>query len=236
MTAEIEGYADRLKKAAPTADELLKMLGDKAATIKTCEVDYVANDSILTLTSTATCHWVSSREERDGQVVSKCLITSKTRFGTDGKTPLQESKFVGDGVFWWNEIRSPEKPGIMVYKLNARKNVDSSTLTNPEGVENLRNNYDMGAVGEDTIDEHKVFVLKATKKAGRPGSAETLEFYIDEDSLTVRRNVVRHPENGAVYRTEYSAYKLNGAVDPKIFVYTPPEGAVVEDRTKQAEK
>ena len=219
--------------ALPSSDELLKMMSDKAATVKTYEVDYVSNSTITVLKSTSTCHMVSLREERDGKVIQKCLITSKTTIRIGKRANTVEGKAVSDGEFWWHENRSPGKPGVIVRKLKAGKNADTSKLTTPEGVEKLRTAYDIADIEEDTIDGHKVFVLKATRKPEQARTPETREYYIDQEDLTVRRTVMRHPENHAVHRTDYGPLKLNAKLDPKLFEYTPPAGAQVIDATKK---
>ncbi|HUW57103.1 MAG TPA: hypothetical protein VMZ92_10740 [Planctomycetota bacterium] len=215
--------------ALPTPEELLKMMADKAATVKTYEVDYVMDSTITLVKTGSTHHMVSLREERDGQVVHKFLITSRSTIRIGGNSTTMESKTVNDGEFWWHEIRSSRKPGVTVQKLKARKTVETGKLTNPEGVEKLRTAYDIADIEEDTIDGHKVFVLKATRKPEQGRTPETREY---QEDLTVRRTVMRHPENFTVIRSDYGPLKLNAPVDPKLFEYTPPADAQIIDKTE----
>ena len=93
-------------------------------------------------------------------------------------------------------------------------------------------------VAEDTIDGRKMYVLEGTRNMDAVRTTST-KLWLDQESLLVRRQTntivskVKPDEPRTLIDTEdFLNIKLNQPLDPKLFEYTPPAGALVTDNTQ----
>ena len=71
------------------------------------------------------------------------------------------------------------------------------------------------------FNDHWIWVSGAAK----------IKMYIAQDDLFLRRSVAYNDQGQEASQTDFSNIKVNGEVDPKTFVYTPPAGVNVMDLT-----
>jgi outer membrane lipoprotein-sorting protein len=221
--------------AAPTVDEVLKMMGDKDAKVKTMQADMtMAMESPMGPMKAAGKMCVS-KTEVDGKTVRKSLTTMKMTMEAEGMSMTMDNKMVNDGTFMWHEMRNSMNPMVTVMKMRAGQ---AGPGQGPgadveESVEQLKKQFDFTKVGEDTIDGRKMYVLEGTlKEEMQKGSPMTgARYYLDAETLVVRRTVMLDKAGKEMGRMDLTNVKLNEAVDAKTFEYTPPAGAQVRDMT-----
>ena len=176
------------------------------------------------------------RADLDGKPVQKSQMTNKMAMEVQGMAMTMDAKTVNDGVFVWHETRNSMMPMIQVMKMKVGQNVpgQGSSGAPDESVEQMKKEFNFTKVGEDTIDGRKMFVLEGTPKgeAMRGTPISTVKYYIDQESLVVRRSVMLDKAGKEVGRFDLTNIKLNEALDPKLFEYTPPPGAQVQDMTR----
>lgn len=224
--------------AAPTVDELFKMIADKQGTIKTMQGDLamkmnmpegggVMNGTGRITTATA---------EVDGKTVTKMHQIVKSTMDAGGMSMNMDMKMVNDGRFLWMERRMSGMPMAMPVQVTKAKPGQGQTVG--ESVEEMKKNFDFTGTGEESIDGKKMYTLEGKPKAGAAksdmgGEIKKVKYYFDQSTLVMRRMVMFGADGKEFNRFDLTNVKLNEAVDMKLFEYTPPAGAVVRDMTNR---
>jgi outer membrane lipoprotein carrier protein len=90
------------------------------------------------------------------------------------------------------------------------------------GEGDLTKSFDLKALDAATLKFEGGYVLEGTPKEETPAYRKVI-FYVDSASSQVRRVVIVDAQ-GNQNRFDFSAPKVNEAVDDKTFAYTPPDG------------
>ena len=231
----------------PTGKELLAKVTAAYRALTSLEVDMsmTGEDNPLG-TEAGTAHFVFEKSENDGKVVERgCVAGRLTRKSADGKEVVQEIRGVNDGKYSWLEERVPDSKEVRVTKRDARA-PDAfrarATDVLAEVAQDWRR-YGLQVVGEDMIDGQKMFVLEGGDQPPgekNPGAGTRVKVWVAQDDLIVRRKVRTtkraDQDEQSVITMEWRNVKINQPVAPALFVYTPPEGAKIDDRTKSRDE
>ena len=221
----------------PTVDQLLARMEEAVSKIQTYE-----GDMVTTIASNnsgrMTFHLAREIVMKDGRDIGRAsMCFTETHKAPDGKvkTILQTTN-TNDGTFSWSETRDFRNNQVRVSKGNAQPMTPPWGLT--EDLRFLKNacqRYGITAVTEATIDGRKMYVLVGALKTDTESSA----YWVDQESLLLRRKARTTVSQAKGDRPrpltvtdDYLNLKLNQLIDPKLFEYTPPEGAVVTDKTQ----
>ena len=223
--------------ALPTADEVLKMMAESQSKVQSMESDTVSVVNAGAGQVNSTGHTINLWIQEDGKTIQKFLSTTKSTVQAGDKILTYENKAISDGHFMWLEMRVSMPPTVRVIKTNADATGASQSGTPAERLEQLKEQFTFGDVGEDTIDGRKMYVLSGTLKEDRPDVQKkimsTMKYFVDQENLNVRRMVSSDPQGKEVMCTDTTNVKINGTIDPRIFDYTPPADAQVQDMTRQ---
>ena len=179
------------------------------------------------------------RWEDSGKSGVKSLSYEKSEVThPDGQVLTGTTKTVHDGRYVWVEDRNKEGKLTRVWKFNRSEDEGKLITAECMGLKDLEDDlkeYDVKAVGEETIKGQKMYVLEGLwDQAKHHGWTSKDKFWIGENDLVVWRYAC-NSEDGkdkAVTTFEVFNVKVDEKIDPKLFEYVPPEGAVIEDRTK----
>lgn len=222
----------------PTAEQLLKKVTAAFAEMQSLEADMRGTGSMGWKEAG---HLAMERSEKDGKTICRAwAIVQETWKESDGKEESQESSMVNDGTFTWTERRIRGKSEIRVEKVDSQ---EPNPLGPGEGImRDIREDWQrfhLSVVGEDKIDGEKMYVLEgALPAADLPKYAKEskMKVWISQDDLMMRRIVdtvqLAKGDHSETNTVEFRNVKVNQKVDPALFIYTPPEGAKVNDRTK----
>jgi outer membrane lipoprotein-sorting protein len=154
---------------------------------------------------------------------------------TAGEAGEMNILVVCDGDFLWSETTHPQM-GIMVMK-----NKPDARQMQTGDSEEFRTKYNLKVVGEEEFDGQPMWVLEGTlkapaaaDKAAAPGASdpEKARLSIGKKDNYLHR-VRGYDKTGAeVADMQMTNIKVNGALAPALFKYTPPADAKVMDMTK----
>ncbi len=225
----------------PTAEQVLEKVAAAYASMKSFEAETRETAEDPPASQTVDEHFAMEKSEEDGRPVEKVHLQLKERVrGVDGRMHLAETKIVGDGKNFWRERQGTGIAGVEVRKEDA---FGPSAFTFRDKYERrwpiLWWQFKFKVIGEDAIGGQKMFVLQGHLNAADPnggGDEETESVWVGQDDSIVHRQVSTSWPNGklktpVVTIKDWVSVKVNQKVDPALFVYTPPEGAKVDDRT-----
>ncbi len=222
--------------AAPTVEELLKSLSAKAAETKTAEGDLAIQMS-APMDMKGVGKLYMAKAEVDGKTVEKMLSTVKmTMTGPDGEAMTMDIKMVNDGQFVWQEMRMSMMPGTQVMKTRVEQ--ENLSVGPNSDIEQMKKQFDFTAVSEEKIDGRPVYVLTGKPKAETPMADQVslVRLYVDSKTSFFRRLITIDKDDKEMVRFDLTNVKINEKIDPKMFEYTPPEGAQVRDMTEATEQ
>ncbi len=231
-------------EAAPTKEELFKMMAEKQTKVKTMEADMINTSPTPMGSMKATGHIVTAKSEVDGKTLHKYAMNTKSTMEMGGQSMTSEVKIVSDGVVVWQEMRMSMTPEIQVVKQKAKESGPTGmgpALTG-EALDEIQKTLNLGDVTEETLDGRKVYRVEGTIRDDAPNAEQMkaimskITLYVDQENLVVSLVVMSDAEGKEVGRMEIKNLKLNHEVDPKVFDYTPPAGARVRDMTKEPGK
>ena len=223
-------------EAPESVEKLIKKVSEAQASFKSFEADArMVLEHRITGASTSTGRHVYVESEIDGKAVLKMFTcwTMNIR-GVRGEVLVHEIKTVRDGTYEWREQRHSDRAEVLVIKTDA---IDIDRAEAGKSFWNeMADSWEQQSVkllGEDVYDGRKMFVFEAAAKGP---SGLTFRTWIGQDDYFVYRWVHRVASSGddmgIVTTTEWLNVKVNQPVDPKLFEYTPPAGAKIEDKTK----
>ena len=226
----------------PTAEEVLQKATAAWGAVKTFQADQKLVGEAPKMTETGTIHVAMEKSEKDGKAVEKVSVSAKyVRRAADGKEEVEEGRVVNDGTFFWQEKRSPAAGGLQVTKTDAEGRRDfkfsEKFLRSMTGDWKA---FHYKAVSEDTLDGQKMYVLEGAQDAAKLDKTIIKEskkkLGVGQGDFLIHREVhtVQVPDHDKpiVSTMEFANIKVNQPVDPALFVYTPPEGVKIDDRTK----
>ena len=224
--------------ALPTAEEVLKGMAEKEATVKAMEYDYTQRTDVLGDVVVARGHTVAAKVEEDGKVMQKFLRTEGCTLHAGGKSMTCERKEVCDGKFLWHEMRYDKQPVRRVSKMKARGlALGLAPVMSKLMVEGLKKDAALGKVSEETIDGKKMFVFEVIIDPGQPepvaAVAAKMRLYVSEGEMTLRRVATYGAKGQETDCLDFADVELGGKVDAELFVYKVPAGAVVDDMTEE---
>ncbi len=225
----------------PTADQVLEKVTAAYAAMKTFEADLRTTFEGSLAKSNWAGHAAMERSEKGGKTIEKASSVLKRTFAdAGGNSDVMEIRGVNDGTFSWNEDRQSAGGEIRVTK-------DEAQGPHAFGLsEDLARNltrawkqYRYRVVGEDTIDGRKMHVLEGAldpATLSKSVKESSRKIWVGQDDFIVRRMVdsmrLVNRDKPEVTTKEWLNIKVNQPVDPALFVYTPPEGAKIVDRTQ----
>ena len=224
----------------PTVDQLLARMDASVAKLTSFQADqritHPSSDA-----STQVMHVVFEISVKEGKTLERFSGAAKsTGKDSDGNEVTYQGKAVCDGTFFWEEDRSSKSPEITVKKSEAHQSPKLKGLMT-KGLEDDPGSYTVKLVGEDSIDGRKMFVLVRTLNPDKllqrlVLKEDTTKLWVGQDDLIPYRSVRTfwraHWEQASVTMVELFNVKLNEKIDPALFIYTPPAGAVVTDKTQ----
>ena len=233
--------------ALPTADELLAKVKAKLAEVRSMEAD-VRMIQIGGQGDELTGHLAMQMSEKDGKTVKREYLSGQeTTPLPNGKKATTDDKVVDDGTTNWLEERHFGDRQIRVTKNGPRGDKELWPEGRLERAKASQARFALTVTGEETVDGQKMYVLEGTyrpdpgplKEEARKGSLkeETRKLWIGQKDLMPHRwsesRLLEGIDGASGVTYNFTNIKLNQTVDAKLFEYTPPEGAVVDDKTKQ---
>jgi len=221
---------------AATAEEVLAKLAKNEGEVKTFEADMKTIAKAGEKTHELTGHIATQAVLKDGKRTGTLLNVKQQMAMDDGS--VINTLVVNDGEFLWMETRHPQM-GVMVMKNKA--DAGNSPPADPQ---KFRDQYDLKLAGEEEFDGQKMWVLEGTPKekaadappAGGMGpqalKPAKVHIYIGQKDLLCHRFRSYDKEGNETADVQFTNIKVNGALDPALFKYTPPPGARVMDMTK----
>jgi len=96
-----------------------------------------------------------------------------------------------------------------------------------KGLQELQSKFQTRWLPDETIDGVEAYVLEATK----PDSKAVLRYWYDKKSGIFLRLTWQSGDGKLTTEMKRSRIEINQAIDPKEFVFTPPPGVPVEERS-----
>jgi len=228
----------------PTVDEIMAKMKAKWAGMKSIELD--ANGTqVKRTTSTTTRHVAAERGEKDGKAFVRSVDVFKVfTEKPENKTEMAEFMNLNDGRFLWVEHRWPggalEGWTVKKFDLDNAKQAGFKDILDdmPREMGEAAKQFNMKVVGEEVIKGQKMYVLEGTLDVDK-NLAYSEKWWIGENDLLRWRSVttlVMGKERMPAQTSDVISVKVNGKIDPKVFEYTPPAGAELEDMTKKETK
>jgi outer membrane lipoprotein-sorting protein len=173
--------------------------------------------------------------KKDGKVFSR--LEMDIAFDQPGagqtRTVNQHLLMVVDGEHQYSLIN------LMGQNQAWKANIDPKTAGDPTGLlADLPKNFKLKVLPEETLDGQKVYVLEATK-AGRnlfyflqeSGALAKLVSYGREPTTQSQPAAGATPEGKALMTYTYSDFKYDVPIARERFVFEPPPGVPIADRT-----
>ena len=233
-----------LASAAPavaaTAEEVLAKLAKNEGDVKTFEADMKtiakAGEKNLEMTGHIATQAVLKDGKRTGTLLN---VKQQMDMGEGG---VVNTLVVNDAEFLWMETRTPQM-GSMVMK--NKPDAGNQPTADTQG---FRDRYDLKLAGEEEFDGQKMWVLEGTPKekaadappaGGRrispqAGEPAKIQIYLGQTDFLCHRFRAYDKADKEISDVQFTNIKVNGALDPALFKYTPPPGARVMDMTKGA--
>jgi len=224
--------------AAATTEEVLAKLVANEGQVKTFEADMTFIAKSVDKNVTTTGHIATQIVLKDGQRAG-VLMNMKQKM-TIGEGTTSDTLMVNDGEFLWTEMPHPQM-GVAVIK-----NKPGAGKAQTADTKQMRDRYDLKLVGEEEFDGQQMWVLEGTPKnkapaapaavgphgMGQQGEPGKVRFYIGQKDLMCHRFRDYDKDGNEQADMQFTNLKVNGALDPALFKYTPPEGALIMDMTK----
>lgn len=231
----------------PTAEDLLAKVTAAYGAMRSFEVDTREVIETHNGTGTKTAHLAMEKSEKAGRAIEKFAVVSKeTQALNNGRVSVEEGKIVSDGNVMWGERRRSDDEVIRVRK-EAAEGPEAVGLCNMFAKAMARDwkRYHLKVAGQDAIDGEKMYLLEGSldpaELAGNEVfEAETHRVWVRQADFVIRRTVTTSHLFGrdqpAVVVKDWLNVKVNQPVAPALFVYTPPEGASIDDKTQEKPK
>jgi len=232
----------------PTTDELLARIGKAAAELKTYSYDRkgaVTRHGRTRPRSGSTVGMITREEGKTicrSYTAGKVILIARWQERDEWREFDAEEKRVNDGTHRWRQLRVPALDRTMVVKTraDAPDKYQRPACASPlDWTEAAAKSYVLRVTGEDVVNGERVYVLEGkfnddylrehSKAEAVKRLWPTIKIWISQSDLFPRRYTTFGPDGQE--STEFTNVKLNGPVDETLFTYTPPEGAVVNDRT-----
>lgn len=220
----------------PTAEQLLEKVTAAYAGLKSIEGEAKQMIQTSSVTTTGVVYLVMERMKKDDRIIERDSCTlSATEKTWAGLERTREAKVVNDGTYTWSEDRVSEPKEVTVTKMSS----DAPGGFTAQAVlcgdlARTWEQFHLKVVGEDTLDGRKMYLLEG--QLGTEFKPSRQKVWVGQDDLlihkTVNETTLKAGDPPLVCSTEWVSLKINPPVDPKLFVYTPPAGAKVEDKTK----
>ena len=218
----------------PTAEELKEKVVKAYATMTSFEADTRVTYQDV---ASGLSHLAMEKTTKGNKTVEKSSISCENRDkDAAGNETKEEVKTVDDGTFLWTEKRRAGV--ILVTKRSAEGHGKLSEFLALGMTANWKRD-NLKITGEDTLDGQKMYVLEGTGTAAtinKEVMEHKVKIWVGQDDFIVHRQgyVIRlaGKEHPLVNTTDYLSVKVNQPVDPKLFEYTPPDGAKIDDQTK----
>lgn len=110
-------------------------------------------------------------------------------------------------------------------------------VTNKAYFDNLRKDFDLKLLPDETIDGKSTWVIEATNKQAKSmpaGTLTTMLNYFDKDSGLTIRTIGKDSTGKTVMTTNTTDIKINPTIAADRFVFKAPEGVQIMDVTQQA--
>lgn len=132
---------------------------------------------------------------------------------------------VCDGQYQW-ELR--DQVGL---KTATKSKPDALAGFDPQALfKRLRPDYELELLDEASVDGRDAFVIQATRSRGARHQ-RTIYFFSKDHGVLLKREQ-RTGSGDAASTLTYSDFEFDVQIDPKRFEFEPPEGVIVQDRTR----
>jgi len=224
----------------PTIEQLLKTLDGAADKLKSYSYESKSQSRCFPHGSRhiGTCVGVIAREG-DGHLHKFHELAEGVEGENCGPDCRNERalKHVCDGKVSWLEITQsrPRHTTVRKSPVTEDRRRKSYDLMNPIlRTHAWHREYAFRVTGEKVIKGEAVWVLTSTAQSRRSqGYPAVCTLYVGKKDCFIRRkHVIVGGGVGYTFETIYSNIRTNIDVDPKLFEYTPPKGARVEDKTE----
>lgn len=240
VAAAVLALAARVSAAElPTAEQVLEKVRAAYSSMTSFEEDIRATDETSFSSSSGSAHFAMEKSEKDGKMVEKTSFAGK--FATKERNreeTVVEIRSVSDGTVVWTEERRSGRPEVRVRKRDAKKSLAWPALTLIWDLTRDRKEFHLKVVGEETVEGEKMYVLEGAYNPTMLNEQVTelkRKTWVRQDDFIICRQVQTRQAAGqgkpTVTVVEFANVKVNRPVDPALFVYAPPEGAKVDDRT-----
>lgn len=110
-----------------------------------------------------------------------------------------------------------------------------SMLPDKSYFDNMRKDYDLKLVGDESVDGRNTWVIEAASKSAasaQPGSITTMALYFDKETGMTLKVVGKDTAGKVVMTSTTSDFKVNPQIADDRFVFKAPEGVEVMDMTQ----
>lgn len=163
----------------------------------------------------------------DGKkMLSRTDSTMKTQTEAGGVKQDADGKSisVNDGEYTWIQSEQYGQKSVMKIK--------SDDKQTPNWRADLRDQYNLKLLPDETIDGKPCYALEFTPKAPTAKEANSRSVqYFQKDNGVMLKAVSYGPDGKVTSTVTYSDIKINPSLDKSRFKYTPPPGVEVVDMT-----
>ncbi|MFH1748238.1 MAG: outer membrane lipoprotein-sorting protein [Planctomycetota bacterium] len=126
---------------------------------------------------------------------------------------------------------------MMGRKMAAKANIDPKMTGDPKAIfTEMRKTHDLTLLPEETLEDHKAFVIQAVPKEGTQSAGSKMHLYYQQDSGMMVK-MVMYDANGKPMQTmNYTDVKLDLDISPERFIFKAPEGVTVMDQTAKTDE
>lgn len=236
--------ASETQAALPTLDEIAAKVTKAAEDAKTFSADtstkVVKGDTTAEITGVQIGKFEMKGEKR---VFLLCATHSVKASTADGHQTVREDKTICDGEYRWREIKEEGKTTVIKYRQDSKGELGIPVVgPDREFRDVLMAVFTLRVTGEDTVDGAKVLVVEGAfndayleKNPEAEPARETMasvRILLDAKTLCLRRVTFTDAAGTGTITIDVTNVKTGIPVDEKLFVYSPPEGAEVIDKTK----
>jgi outer membrane lipoprotein-sorting protein len=176
---------------------------------------------------------LETAREGDKQFLRMEMKTTMTRKSGDQESRMeQNTSIVADGEFAYTTTDNAGQTIVMKTK------IDPLMTGEPKGLlDQLRKEYELKLLPDDTVGGRKTWVIQATpqKEDVPPGMPSRFVLHFDQEHGVLIKHGSVTADGKPVSTTTYSDLKFDVKVDPERFKFKKPEGAQIIDRTGKPE-
>ncbi|MBN2447139.1 MAG: outer membrane lipoprotein carrier protein LolA [Phycisphaerae bacterium] len=122
---------------------------------------------------------------------------------------------------------------MMGQKMARKTKIDKADAIDPAAMfKDLREDFELKVLSEETIGDTKVTVIEGTPKQADAAPLTRIVNYLDLEHGVMVKSVMFGQDNTPIRTTEFTDLKYDVKIDPERFVFKTPEGVELIDDTE----